>query len=183
MARRDDREQRGMFDAQSLVRTDDSGFLAGMGGRRRDYKPRADRILQVAQNDTIHRGWGHIELQITDAADVGCAETCVALSIGVGLGQAELEALKQSCNTAGYEAPALERALGHAAVNENDGYAAIRGSQNEIGPQIGFDKKREIGMPMIEKLSDKLWCIEGYELMHGAGRQPLCGKRRRSNGA
>src|SRR5262249_60991674 len=92
------------------------------------------------------------------------------------LREAEVEAAQQRRDRAGDASPAIERALGDAAVDQDQGNAALGARHDQIGPQIRFDEEREIGPPMVDEALDEAWRVENYELVDHALRQALFGE-------
>ena len=128
--------------------------------------------FQLAQRCWIGGRSGHVELEIAAAADARRAELCVTLRVGVRLRQAQIEAAEQRRDHARQAAPAAEGALRYPAVDQDHRNAAAGAGHNEIGPQVGFDKQRQIGLPVIEKAADKSRRVERNELVHApAGRR------------
>ncbi len=64
-----------------------------------------------------------------------------------------------------------KRPGGEPGIGQQHRRAAAVRRQNEIGPQLGFDPDRQIGMPVIEKALDRARQIDRHELMPGARRQ------------
>src|SRR5262245_56645525 len=73
--------------------------------------------------------------------------------------------------------------LGQAGIDQDHRDASLRGLYHHVGPEFGFDKQREIRLPMIEKTADEAGNIERDELVNHAAAEPLFGKTARGDGA
>ena len=100
-----------------------------------------------------------------------------------GADEAEVEPREQRLDGVGQIAPALERALGQPAVDDDQRNAALRRAHDHVGPQVGFDEQGEIGPPVVEELGHEGGAVERHELVDRAGRQALLGERRRRHRA
>ena len=159
------------------------GLLAGMGRGRGDGGAVADRRLQLAQAVLVGGRLRHVELEIAGGRDARRAEVAVARGIGGGLREAEIEAPQQRRDHAGRVAPAIEGALRHAAVDQDQRDVPLRAHQDQVRPEIGFGEQAEVGLPMIEEARDEARRIERHELMDDARRQPLAGELGGGHGA
>ncbi len=99
MARHDQRQQAGKIRAQPPVRVDHGGFLAGMGGCRRDYRPAADRALQGRELGAVGRRRRPIELEIAGGDDMRGAQFAEPLGVGRRARQAEVEPAASGCRS------------------------------------------------------------------------------------
>ena len=121
--------------------------------------------------------------EIADAGRGGGAEAAEALGLDIVLRQAQLETGEQRADQSRQPLPALERALRHAAVQEQQRRAGAIGLGDEIGPELGLDPEREIGAPMLEEAAHIGRTIHRHILMPGAvggqamGQQPRRGDR------
>ena len=148
----------------------------GCGNHRCDP---AGRRAQASRLSRIGGRLRHVELEVAGGGDARRAEIAQAPGIGGGLRQAEVEAAQQRRDGGGRAAPAVERALGQPAVDQEERHAARGRRGDQVGPQIGFDEQRQIGLPMIEEPLDEARRIERHELVDRTRGQPLLGQRRR----
>ena len=82
----------------------------------------------------------------------------------------------------GNEAPAVEGTLRQAAVDQDQRDAALLGGDDQVGPQVGLDQQREVGLPIVEEALDEARRIERHELMDDGFRQPLLRDAGRADG-
>ncbi len=183
MARRDDREQPGEGPAQPPVRLDQHRLLAGMGRGAGDDGALADRCPQGRQAVGVGGRLRHVELEIAGGGDARRAELAVTLGMGGRLREAEIEAAQQRGDRGGNAPPAIERALRHAAVDQDQRNAALGAGHDQVRPQIGLDEQREIGPPMVEEALDEARRVENHELVDHALGQALLGEIGRGDGA
>ena len=183
MARRDDGEQAGKGLPQAAVRIDDDRFLSGMRGRRRDDRPLAHYRADRGELAGIDWRGRHVELQVAGHADARRAELRVTLGVGLGLRETEVEARQERADRVRQIAPACERALGEASVDQDQRNIPLRAGEDQVRPQIGFREQREIGTPVLEEAGRIARRVERDELMDGAFRQSPVGKPRRGHGA
>src|SRR5262245_59707503 len=165
------------------MRLDQRDLLAGMGRGSGDLGPSVDRRAQRRQTDGIGGRVGHVELEIAGVDDMRRPELAVTLGMRGRLREAKIEAAKQRGDRGGNAPPALKRALGDAAVDQDQGDAALGALHDQIGPEVGLDEEREVGLPVVEEALDEARRIENYELMDHALRQPLLGEIGRRDGA
>ena len=128
-------------------------------------------------------GSGTSSLRLPVVATRGAPRSRIAPGIGGRLREAEVEAAQQRRDGAGNAPPAIERALGEPAVDQDQRHAAPRAGHDQVGPEIGFDEQREIGPPMIEEAPDEARRVERHELVDHARRQALLGEIGRGDGA
>ena len=110
-------------------------------------------------------------LQIADAGRGNGAEAAKALGLGVVLREAQLETGEQRADQAWQPLPAAQRALRHAAVQQQQRRAGAVGLGDEVGPELGFDPEREIGPPMLEEAPHIGRAVDRDILMPGAIRR------------
>ena len=140
---------------------------------RGDGRAVADRRLQLAQAVLVGGRLRHVELEVAGGRDARRTEVAVARGIGGGLREAEIEPPQQRRDHAGRVAPAIEGALGYAAVDQDQRNAPLRAHQDEVRPEVGFGEQAEVGLPVVEEARGKARRIERNVLMDDAGRQPL----------
>ena len=73
--------------------------------------------------------------------------------------------------TCGQPRPAPERALRHAAVDQDERDAAPIELHDGVRPDLGFGDERDVRLPVVEEAADIARHVERHELVHGAGRQ------------
>ena len=137
---------------------------------------RAIASLQLRELVGIGRRRRHVELEVAGDDDARRAESREARGVGGGLRQAQIEAAEQRADRARQMPPALERALRHAAVDQDQRHAALGARHDQVRPQIGFDEQRQVGLPVVEEARDEARRVERHELMDDARRQPLLGQ-------
>jgi len=84
------------------------------------------------------------------------------------LREAQIEAAQQRGDRCGRETPATQRSLRHAPIDQDERHGVVRGSNHQVWPQIRFDKKCEIGLPVREKSADETRRVQHGELMNDA---------------
>ena len=99
------------------------------------------------------------------------------------LRQHQGEAAEQRPRDAEAAPPALERALGHAGVDQRQRDVARRAFKNEVRPDLGLGEDRQIRPPVVEEAAHVLRGVERHILMHRARTQALGGQLRRGHRA
>ena len=176
MAGSHDRQQTRKALPQAQMSIDHGRFLARMGGGGDDDRASVDDVLDRRQIGGIGRRRRHVQLEIAGHAHARRAQLGIALGIMGGLGETEIEPLEQGGDRPGRLAPAGERALRQAAIDEHQRNAARRGLHNHVRPQVGFGDEREAGPPMVEEALDVPRRVERNELVDRPGGQAPLGE-------
>ncbi|GJE42012.1 hypothetical protein AEGHOMDF_1182 [Methylobacterium soli] len=147
--------------------------LARMRARRDPDRAVADHLAEIGHLLAVGRGHGRIVFEVARHADPRGAEPGEALRIVLGLRQADGDAGEERLGGAGRALPALEGALRHAPVDEEQRDVAGVERHDRVGPDLGFGHQREIGLPMVEEALDPARRVERHVLVHGPGGQPV----------
>ncbi len=171
MTRGEDRQDPGMLARDPAMRGGGDFLFAGMGAGGEPQRPSGDLLAQRVERrrvDGERRGRG---LQIAYARHRRCAKPAKSLGLHLVLGEAEGEGFEDRPHQPRRHPPARQRPGGEPRIGEQHRNAASVRRQHQIGPQLGFDPDRQIGMPVIEKTLDRARHIDRNELMAGARRQ------------
>ncbi len=125
MTRHHDRQQIGKAFAQRIMRRKNGFLFAGMGLRGEEDGPRADRLPQCRKFLRVCRQNRRVGFQTADHADVRCAQNAKPCGNFLVLGQADIEGRKQCARRMRRPAPAVERALRHARIDQRQTHAAL----------------------------------------------------------
>ena len=183
MARSDDGAQAGQAAAQLAVRVGDDLVLAVVRAGGDQQRAAVEHRPQALQLGLIDQGSGRIDLQVAGRDGGGGAERLEAVGQVLVLRQHQREAAEQRASHARIAAPAAERALGHARVDERQRDVARRAFQDQVGPDLRLGEHGEIGPPVVEEAAHVFGRIERRVLVHGSRHEPLGGQLGRGDGA
>jgi len=142
-----------------------------MGRGPADEGASADRRTQDREARGVGGRLRHVELEVAGGGDVRRSKFAVTRGVGGRLREAEIEAAQQRRDGGGDAPPAIEGALRDAAVDQDQGNAALGARHDQVGPQIRFDEEREIGPPMVDEALDEAWRVENHKLVdYGLGQ-------------
>ena len=154
-----------------------------MGRGAGEDRASADRRPQLGQLVGIGGGLRHVELDVARGDDARRPELAITFGMSGRLREAEIEAAQQGGDRGRNAPPAIEGALGDAAVDQDQGNAPLGVRHDQVRPQIGLDEEREIGLPMIEEAFDETRRVEDHKLVDHALGQALLGEIGRRHGA
>src|SRR5437763_1843775 len=149
-----------------------------MGRRAGDDGALCNCGAQQCQRIGVRWRLGNIELEIAGGGHPWGPQVAISCGMSRGLCKAEVETAQQHRDAMRSPPPTPERTLGQTPIDQDQRNCAMRAGDNQIGPKIRFNEKREIGLPMIEKPVYESWCVQSYELMNGSAWQPQLGNIR-----
>ena len=183
MTGNDDRQQAGMVRGEIAMYPRGDLLLAGMRAGSQPQRTRTDLVAQVRQFGAVERQCGSGGLEIAEGGHLPGAQRAKSLGLPLVLGEAQVERSQYGSDQPRPASPAAVRTRRKPGIEEHHRNVPGIRRKDQIGPQLGFDPKCQVGTPMVEKARSPTRQVGGNELVARACRQPGLQQARRGDRA
>ena len=152
---------------------------------RDDMRAGCQRLLQQVQGVGIHVRWRRVGLEVACGEDTTCAEVSEASRQQFVLRQHDTEAIEDCPRRRWRAAPATERPRRDAGVDQCQRHIAVRGLEQQVGPDLGLGENADVWFPVVQKAADEVRHVERnvlVDILRAETSRSDLGRRDRARG-